>query len=166
MIIGDSDSITAEDADFFRKRNVPFRSFPSGKDATDGEIALGIVVNEGYDEILVAGWGGGRTDHLLSNIAMLERYSKLARISFISRHERVEIIRGRNVIAGKTGATVSLLALTGRACVSLRGFEYPLTDEMIKRGSSRGVSNIIRSERAHVTVHSGTLLMIIQEEQE
>ena len=59
-------------------------------------------------------------------------------------------------------ALCTLLAVNGPATgVTTEGLEYPLRDETLEPGSSRGVSNVFASETAHVTVEDGVLLAIL-----
>jgi thiamine pyrophosphokinase len=59
---------------------------------------------------------------------------------------------------------VSLIPWGGSALVSARGFEWPLDHATLSPTSSRGVSNIARSEAPQVEVHEGTLLVILSKE--
>ena len=72
IIIGDMDSLD----DPRRLEKYPPETvcrFSHDKDFTDTELALDYLFEKGCDEILIAGGGGGRTDHLLAIYSLFER---------------------------------------------------------------------------------------------
>ncbi|MDR0475948.1 MAG: thiamine diphosphokinase [Treponema sp.] len=72
MIIGDMDSLD----DTGRLKNYAPETvlrYPRAKDYTDTELALNKLWDAGCDEVLIAGGGGGRTDHLLAIYSLFER---------------------------------------------------------------------------------------------
>jgi thiamine pyrophosphokinase len=85
-------------------------------------------------------------------------------MAIVSSTERIEIVGSKRILEDRKGATVSLLSTGEHARVTLKGFEYPLKDEIIRRGDSLGISNIVNSERAEIDLREGKLLMIIQED--
>jgi len=162
MIAGDFDSIDPDDLAFFESAGCELRRFPERKDMTDAELALGIIISEGFDRVEVFGWRGGRTDHMLGNIALLERFSGLAEVELISPDERVFLIRSSCIIRDKEGATVSFIALPAEVRISLGGFSYPLDNAVLNRGSSLCISNVITAKRAQIDV-SGPVIAVIRE---
>ena len=66
LLIGDFDSVKSklpDDIDVLRA--------PAHKDDTDTLLAVRTALEKGFDEIILAGACGGRTDHTLANIATL-----------------------------------------------------------------------------------------------
>ena len=62
---------------------------------------------------------------------------------------------------GEPGELLTLLALHGPAeGVTTDGLAYPLRDETLEPGSSRGVSNVFDRATARVTVERGVLLAV------
>jgi thiamine pyrophosphokinase len=162
VIIGDFDSIDQDDAAYFASAGSEFMKYPPQKDMTDAELALGIIVDEGFDVVMVFGWRGGRTDHMMGNIALLERFAGRARIELCSPVERIFQIGSSSVITDKVGTTISFFALSSKVRITLRGFAYPLDNALLKRGSSLCISNVITAKRAKITV-SGPVLAVIEE---
>ena len=73
----------------------------------------------------------------------------------------MHVIRGGRTLRGATGELVTLLALGGPAVgVTTDGLEYPLSDETLEPGSSRGVSNVFAGAEARVTVLNGVVLAV------
>ena len=64
-------------------------------------------------------------------------------------------------IDAPTGTTVTLLPVGGDATgVRTKGLRYPLDDETLRFGRSRGLSNIVTKGAASVSVENGILLVI------
>ncbi len=73
----------------------------------------------------------------------------------------VSIVRGHRTIAGTPGDLLTLLPVHGPAeGVTTEGLEYPLRDETLPPGTSRGVSNVFSALRARITVERGCLLAV------
>jgi thiamine pyrophosphokinase len=73
----------------------------------------------------------------------------------------VHVVRGQRTLRGGPGDLVTLLPLGGAAeGVTTSGLEYPLADETLSSGTTRGVSNVFLAGEAHVTVESGVLLAV------
>jgi thiamine pyrophosphokinase len=63
---------------------------------------------------------------------------------------------------GKPGDTVSLIPLGGDTeGITTQWLEYPLEDETLYFGSTRGISNVLLDENATVFIKKGLLLCII-----
>jgi thiamine pyrophosphokinase len=74
---------------------------------------------------------------------------------------RLEVVRRERTLPGAEGELVSLIPLGGPAeGVTTEGLRYPLSDETLAAGSSRGVSNVFAAEQARITVRRGVLLAI------
>jgi thiamine pyrophosphokinase len=162
VAIGDFDSASPESVAVAEAAGVRIERHPHEKDATDLELALDAAADMSPSRILVIGSGGGRLDHALSTLLLLgaERYAGVqidARID----EAQVHVIRGDRVLDGVPGELVSLLALHGPAeGVTTEGLAYPLREEMLEAGSSRGVSNSFVAETARISLLRGVLLAI------
>jgi len=74
----------------------------------------------------------------------------------------IYLVRGQREIRGRTGQTVSLIPVGGNATgVSTQGLEWPLKDETLIFGATRGVSNVLLGEKATVEVREGFLLCFV-----
>jgi thiamine pyrophosphokinase len=132
------------------------------KDHTDLELALDAAMSLGPDEIVVVGGHGGRVDHFLAAALVLTRDAyDAAAIRAIVGPARLHVVRRRVDVLGRPGDLLSLLAIAGPATgVTTEGLRYPLRDEPLWPGSTRGVSNELTDDSASVTVASGVLLAV------
>ncbi len=161
-VIGDLDSASPEDVEAASSRGVRIVRHPTAKDATDLELALDEALALAPSRVVVLLDGGGRLDHLLSALLLLgsERYADV-RLDAQVGGALVHVVRGEREIEGTAGETLSLLALHGPATgVTTNGLAYPLADETLEPGSSRGVSNVFSAQKAHVQLRHGVLLVV------
>jgi thiamine pyrophosphokinase len=162
VAVGDFDSVSVaalEAADAAGTRVV---RHPQAKEATDLELALDEAAALVPRRILVLGVDGGRLDHVLAGLLLLgaERYARFE-IDALLGPATAHIVRGERLLVGEPGELVSLLALHGLAeGVSTEGLAYPLCDETLLPGSSRGVSNLFVAGEAAVTISRGVLVAV------
>jgi len=162
LAIGDFDSASAAGLAAVEAAGARLERHPAAKDATDLELALDAAIACGPARIVVVGSGGGRLDHLLGSVLLLadERYAAAEIDAFLGA-AHASIIRGTRQLAGNPGDVLTLLPIHGAAeGVTTGGLEYPLREETLPAGTSRGVSNVLSSSRPRITVGRGCLLAI------
>lgn len=156
VLIGDLDSLGENDYDG-EVINLPVR-----KDFTDSEICVKYVVLKDFEEILMLGFTGTRYDHSLTNILLLKQISdagKSARI--VDEHNEILWCEDENIIYGKKGDIVSIIPVGGDLLgVSTDGLEYPLENEDLYFAQSRGVSNVMISNKCTITKRAGSGVVI------
>lgn len=161
-VIGDLDSAAQADIDEAAAAGARIDRHPVAKDATDLELALEEAVALDPQRIVVLADDGGRLDHLLSLLLLLgaARFAEPRLDAQVGR-ALVHVIRNERSLAGEPGELVSLLALHGPARgVRTEGLVYPLANETLEPGSSRGVSNVFAVAEARVSFASGVLLAV------
>jgi thiamine pyrophosphokinase len=163
LLVGDLDSAPTGAVTAARRAGTEVERHPAEKDATDLELALDAVVARGCDEVLVVGIHGGRADHLLANALLLAspRYESLRVRAHLGNAE-VSVVRDRAELPGPPGRLCSLLPIAGPAAgVVTSGLRYPLTDETLEPGTTRGVSNEVVAPGATVSLRAGVLLAVL-----
>lgn len=153
--LGDFDSVSAP------PYPPPDEVYPSEKDYTDGELALEKILDAGVDEVEFYGFGGGREDHFIGNLQLLYRAIKRG-VSCAAYTDNAIIFPAEGTIDfGKfVGRTVSVLPFGGRLhIINYKGLKYAYP-ESLSYGECRGISNVVESENAHLTV-KGTALIFI-----
>jgi len=165
LLIGDLDSIDPGLMDRLSSDGVTIERHPVDKDASDVELAVARAISDGADEVVIVGaLGGGRLDHELANLLLLAdgRW----------RGHRLQIVRGGTtaqavhggetlVLSAAVGDLVTLLAIGGDAWgVRTDGLRFPLEEEALGLGRSRGLSNQVEHAPASVSLERGTLLVV------
>jgi thiamine pyrophosphokinase len=162
LLIGDLDSVSQPDVDWLAGGDTQIRKFPAEKDFTDLELALRAARERGAESILLAAALGGRLDQTLANIALL-RLPELSGMeaSLDDGQTEVRLITASLTIHGRTGDIVSLIPL-GSVVYGVRthALQYPLNAETLSPGQTRGISNVMLTERAAVEIESGELLCV------
>lgn len=164
VLVGDMDSVSAEDLERVTQSGARIERHPTDKDVTDLELALDEATAAGATEITVIGGSGGRLDHLLANAHLLSRhrYRSIA-LQWLTSTETVHVCDPDRpvTIRGAVGSRVSLIPVAGAAGgVATTGFHWPLHGEDLPAGSTRGMSNTMTGEKASVSVTAGTLLVV------
>ena len=152
VAIGDFDSY---------KSDIKVKKFvyPERKDYTDGELAVQYAIDNGYDEIMLLGMTGKRLDHTLTDILLLSKYENSY---LIDDYNEVHIVSSKLVLRDKKGKTLSIIpVLSDLKGITTKGLEYPLHDETLFFGESRGNSNVVTDDTCIIEVRSGMGIVII-----
>ncbi|NOY09846.1 MAG: thiamine diphosphokinase [Spirochaetes bacterium] len=157
LIVGDMDSISGRQ----KLKNYPpeqIIEYPHDKDETDTEIGLRIFREMGYTDIILAGGGGGRLDHVLAILNIFER--KFHPDIWITDREEVYFISGTFYIKGWINSTVSLFPVGGPVNgLDSKGLKWTLKGFKWKRGEY-GISNLVTDDELYIKVKEGNLLLI------
>ena len=164
IVIGDLDSLDPDYLKSLQTSGTEIISYPINKDQTDLELALHKAFDLGSDEILVLGALGARWDMTIANLFLSAspEFSKVT-IRLIDGHQEIILLRGKGELTfkGKKGDILSIVPLGQDAYgVTLRGLEYPLKDDVLKFGATRGISNVLIDDTATVYLKKGLLLCI------
>ena len=119
----------------------------------------------GAVEILVLGALGARWDQTLANLLLIasERFRDVD-IKLMDGEQEIILVREgiAHKITGKPGDIVSLIPLSDHVQgISTEGLEYPLHDEPLLFGATRGISNVLIDRSAMITLKQGALLCVI-----
>ncbi|MGA1647438.1 MAG: thiamine diphosphokinase [Candidatus Limnocylindrus sp.] len=164
LIVGDFDTLRADEVDAFEAQGIRVLRSPHDKDATDTELALLAACDAGAVrvEILGAlGASGGRSDHSLGTIALLAHpRARAVDCSLLDATSRIRLLTAPAQFASDTaaGAVVSLIPWGGDALVSTERLRWPLQRERLHEGSTRGLSNESLGA-PFIEVHEGALLI-------
>jgi thiamine pyrophosphokinase len=163
IVIGDLDSLSAQEVEALQSQGVQIERYPAMKDETDLELALLHCASQDVRWLRVIGGLGDRFDQTLANVYLLALPSLAGRnaVMVAGRQELYLLQAGEHPIIGETGDTVSLLPLGGavRGIVT-DGLQYPLRDETLYFGPARGVSNVMLGAEASLSFREGTLLIV------
>lgn len=165
LVVGDLDSLAPEEVERLRREGIEVEAWPVAKDASDAELALRAAVARDPVAVTILGaLGGSRFDHALANLWLLALPEAAGReVALLDERTRVRLLTapGRLDLSGRPGDLVTLLAFGGDADgVTTEGLAYPLRDEPLAAGPSRGLSNVRLDRRAGVAVRAGRLIVI------
>ena len=134
------------------------------KDDTDTQLAADTAIARGADEIMIVGGLGGRLDHTLSSVFLLEYLAeKGITCTMTDGQSFVRILRGGQTLTVKKSGRkyLSLISLTDECRgVTISGVYYPLEKADLTRKYSWAVSNEITADAAEITLDAGVMLVI------
>ena len=162
LLIGDLDSVNAEQVQWAKALGASVEKFPIAKNETDLELALLAAHRLGYRELVVVAGLGGRLDQTLGNLSLL-RLPELhdCQVRFEDGDEELFLIRSETELHGASGDIVSLLPLWEEVTgVLTEELLYPLRRETLYPERTRGISNVMISSKARVSITTGQLLCI------
>ena len=165
LVVGDLDSLGPERARALGARGAKVVPFPPAKDESDTELAMRYALATGADDIVLLGlFGGERLDHALANAMLVaDPAYRDAHVRAVRGATQIRALYGPGELAitAHVGDVVTLLPVAGDAGgVRTSGLRYPLDGETLRFGRSRGLSNLVASLPASVSLESGTLLVI------
>jgi thiamine pyrophosphokinase len=161
IIIGDCDSIPNETKEYFEKKCVAFLKYPREKDFTDSELAVEYALKNGAQKLVIYGLFGDRIDHMISNIYHLSTIVSKTSCIFIEGNTNMHFIHSSIELTGRKGDELSLIPLKGRVKgVTTWGLYYPLKNEDLIFGTTRGISNVFENKQVKVSIKTGLLLAI------
>ena len=162
--VGDGDSLGPAGLAELRAAGVPVDLAPIDKDESDTELAIGAAVASGARQITILGaLGGARIDHGLANVWLLAHPALVGRVaSLLDATARIRLLAvGRHDLRGRIGDLVSLFPFGADAGgLTTHGLRYPLSDEPLRLGSTRGLSNVRDAADAELAVGSGLVLVV------
>jgi len=168
LVVGDGDSLGEAGLALLRADGIRIELAPADKDESDTELAIRACLARDADAIAIVGGFGGRLDHTLANIWLLAlRDVAECAISLLDESTRVTLVRAdrsgppvRRPLPGRARDIVSLIPLGAVEGVTTVGLRYPLRDEPLPAGPSRGLSNVRERDDAAVTIRHGLLLVV------
>lgn len=162
---GDFDSVTESELSFIRQFAKKVYPYPAEKDETDLELALEWAYRLKPDRITIYGATGGRVDHAMANILLLasEEHLKLpVKTELVDHKNEISFYEpGSYTIHQQEKRYVSFLPISNEITgMTLTGFLYPLSNETLRRGKTRSISNQLNSSTGTFSFTSGILMMI------
>ena len=135
--------------------------FPVEKDDTDTMLACDMAIQRGARRITILGGTGGRIDHSLSNLFLLEKW-KVRGIDLVlsDGDNRVRVLLNETALLRADGFRYFSLIALEPATVSVSGCKYPLHNASLIRTEPYAVSNEITDDAAQITVSGGAVLLI------
>lgn len=166
MLLGDLDSVDKASLDGDDVSRMERIIVSPIKDDTDTQLAVDTAISRGAGNIIIVGGLGGRLDHTLSSVFLLEYIAERnVGCMMTDGRNRVHILRSdgetRTITVTPGYKYLSLVSLTDRCeGVSITGVYYPLDSVELTRKYSYAVSNEITADEARISLCRGTVLVI------
>ncbi len=164
QFVGDGDSIRPNDRTWLENKNAELSWHPVEKDQTDLELAFDLALENKPKSIHVFGGWGGRSDHTLSNLFLLEKgLSHGVETSLWAGYEKLQLRYPGDMVFEDAweGQPLSLIPISESVeGVLTQGVRYPLYNEVLYRAAARGVSNEIEKLPASILFTKGVLLVV------
>ncbi len=157
LAVGDFDSMTSAQLEQI-KNSIDIEKEPVMKAETDSQLALMLAKERGYEQIILAGAFGGRIDHTIANLRLME-YQDPSLILWDEGQIAFCLKSGVHALKNEY-RNVSFFALEPTV-LSLHGFLYPLEKRRIVPGDIYTISNSILDEEGTVIIESGSVLCIM-----
>ena len=168
--MGITPAILLGDFDTLGEENIPdgieCLRVPAEKNDTDTQLAVRVAIERGAGEIVIVGGLGGRIDHTLSTLAILEDLweRKNDRIFAIltDGKNRVRFIRSSGTILPRSQYRYFSLIAADETVkgITLDGCKYPLKNGRISRRNQWAVSNEITGNCALIEIGRGGVWVI------
>ena len=140
------------------------RQVPTEKDFTDTQMALEVALEQGADEVVIVGGLGGRLDHTLANLGILEdMFDRHIHGYATDGQNRVHFLRSTSTLIARSGYKyISLLPVDDTVKgVTMEGGKYPLPKKnLTRRNAGFAVSNEITGNVVFISVKKGGLYII------
>lgn len=164
VVVGDLDSLDDAGRARVLSAGAELQLHPVEKDKTDAQLAVELAEARGYRRLVLLAASGGRIDHALANVFLLEACRRRGlQAALVDESGWAQVLVGgdRLEFTAPAGCNVSLLALSEKVeVVEVAGLHYPLQGAVVRRGDTLGVSNRGLGGRAAIAVGSGSLLVV------
>ena len=130
------------------------------KDETDLELAVEQIIKmDDIDEIIIYNATGGRLDHFLCNLKLLERYVDY-NIAIIDEQNKISCLTTGTYNIDKSNYQYFSLIPCVNSNVTIKKALYEITNKDILRTDTYTVSNEFIEDEVFITVNQGMLYLI------
>jgi thiamine pyrophosphokinase len=165
MVVGDLDSISPAGLATVRNNDIEVMQSPTDKDFTDTELALRCAAERGSRNLFLLSPGGGRLDHAHGvTTALFHPDLDHLHIQAAVGEAHVYVLHGGDSVEfhQPRAQLAALHAMNGVARgVTTHGLRWNLHNDDLEPWVSRGVSNEVVDDVAHVSVNSGALMVLL-----
>ena len=132
--------------------------YPRQKKETDLELAIEAIKND-VDEIIIYNATGGRLDHFLANLKLLERYSNVL-ITIIDEQNAISFLKAGEYILKKSEYKYFSLIPNTETIISIDKAMYNINKAIIRKTDTFTVSNEILDDDVKITIYEGNMFLI------
>ena len=161
VFVGDADSVCPRVKEYVTTETVEVLKFNPEKDNTDTELALKHAADLGATEVVCYAASGGRQDHFIANLFMLELSANMGvNASIVDENNRICYMdeNCEEKLFDFSGYKyLSLLPISDTVeGLNAANLKYPVENLTLERASSRGVSNEFIGEDNVLKISKGS----------
>ncbi|MGK7378447.1 thiamine diphosphokinase [Planococcus sp. 1R117A] len=163
--VGDFDSVSTEEMEKIGELFPELNRAAAEKDETDTELALEKAMGFSPERVIITGVTGGRLDHYMSALHAIYKYQrKFPAIEFVlvNRQNRIRFLSpGTHLVKpDEKYHYISFYPFAEEVHgFTLKDFKYEVSSETIPFGSTRFISNELKTEGT-VSLTKGSCIMI------
>lgn len=125
-IIGDLDSISESDLNYFRGKSIIRRI--SRQNDTDVEKCLKFAISKNISEAILLGVTGDRLDHTFCNLGIIIKFYNKIKLKIIAENSYLSAYSGKIELNTFQGETISLYGFNSKTKIKSEGLKYPLNN--------------------------------------
>jgi len=164
LLVGDLDSVDHASSATIKAMGAECIRFAREKDASDLELVFNILGDRFFEQVVLLGASGGRTDHQLFNWQLAAGQPWPFELRIVDDTVDARLVDSKRAFdaALPTGQLFSIVPLAGPATgVTVRGAQYLLENAKLMVGSTVGLSNAVTDTRLQVSVEQGIVLVML-----
>ena len=123
------------------------------------KIKFSMNVYYDVDEIIIYNATGGRLDHFLANLKLLERYSNVS-ITIVDEQNAISFIKAGEYILKKGEYKYFSLIPNTESIISIDKAKYNINKVIIRKTDTFTVSNEILDDDVKITIYEGSMFLI------
>ncbi len=154
IILGDLDSLEHEESHY---NGLIFKLKDQSK--SDLEKSLDWCLYNKIDKISLIGFNGGREDHQLASLLLLEHYSNKIQLNYFSDHCEIHSFEGSKTFSSFKGQVISIFSFNLKAQIKTRGLNYSLNNNSLM-SPTNGLSNISLGDK--FSIYSNSFIFVFQ----
>lgn len=158
LSVGDFDSVSEEERKLIVSHSREVIRLQPIKDDSDSEHAVKEAVRRGYERIWLCGALGGRADHALVNLRLCASFPD--QLYLYDRQNFIRSVQKGTYDFVQQPHTYYSFFTFDHAVITLEGFFYPLTRQVLTPMDTYTVSNEINKKTARLIVEEGTVLIM------
>ena len=155
LILGDLDSVLPETLEYFKGVEV---IKDTDKFRTDMMKAFDYEIDQGTAELLILGATGGRIDHTLANLSLLNSYADLIKITIVDDHSEILFIKDSFTFESVIGRKLSMMVIGGNSSLTTSDLKWELHGES-QQFSPFGISNEVANSPVTIEVEGDGLFL-------
>ncbi|MBM2814016.1 MAG: thiamine diphosphokinase [Ignavibacteria bacterium] len=132
------------------------------QETNDFEKTLVFAESLGYMNLIIFGFHGGLLEHTLNNWSVLIKIARRLNLCVFDNGRYCLPISYSFKIQTHAGEIISLIPQPA-AILTTKNLKWELTNEELRLGSREGARNVALSDWFSVEIHSGELLLFIEE---